>query len=237
MSRFSDQIILAYVDGELDPKWVTELEAAMDADPALAERVARHAELRATAGQAFASVLREPAPERLLSAVGIERPAKPAKVVRPRFGAPRGFGLPQWAAMAACLVVGVLVGRAPMIEEGPVKSVAGGLEARGELVAALDGKLAADPGPIRVGLSFRDNAGAYCRTFQMDAEALAGVACRNGEGWDLRMTARFNAQAASDYRMAASATPPAVLAYVDSAMAGAPLDRGQEIAARKTGWR
>lgn len=231
MSRFSDQIIVAYVDGELDPKWVTELEAAMDADPTLADRVARHAELRAAGGQALSGVLAEPVPERLLAAAGV---APPAKVVRPRFGAPRGFGLPQWAAMAACLVVGVGAGRM-LMDTGPIKPVVGGLFAQGELAAALDGQLSADAGTIRVGLTFRDNAGAYCRTFQ--APSQAGVACRSGESWDLRMIMRSKAQAAGGYRMAASATPPAVLAYVDSAIAGAPLDRGQEIAARKAGWR
>lgn len=233
MTRFSDQIIVAYVDGELDPQWVAELEAAMEADPILADRVARHMDLRIAAGGAFGAVLDEPVPERLLAAAGVEGPAK---VVRPRFGGVRGFGLPQWAAMAACLVAGVVAGRL-LMDTGPVKPVDGGLEARGELAAALDGQLSADPGPIRVGLTFRDNVGAYCRTFQMDAEALAGVACREQARWALRMTARSRAKVVGDYRMAASAIPPAVLAYVDGAVAGAPLDRGQEVAARKAGWR
>lgn len=233
MSRFSDQIIVAYVDGELDPQWVSELEAAMEADPALAQRVVAHTGLRDVVAGAFGGAMSEPVPERLLVAAGV---TVSAKLARPRFGAPRGFGLPQWAAMAACLVAGVVAGRM-LMDLGPIRLVEGGLHARGELAIALNEKLSAETGPIQVGLTFRDKAGAYCRTFQMQADAMAGVACRTGEGWDLRMTTRYTARSGGDYRMAGSAGPPAVLAYVDEAMSGAALDRRQEIAARKSGWR
>lgn len=226
MSRFEDEVLLAYVDGELDAARAAELEAAMDGDPVLAGRVARHMELRTAASGAFAGVLDEPVPERLILAAGSEG------VARPAFGRPRGFGLPQWAAMAACLVAGVLVGRGLTPAEGPVAG--SGLEAQGVLAEALDDKLSAEPGPVRVGFTFRDAAGDYCRTFQ--AEALAGVACREDDGWGLRVTAAAEPQT-GQYRTAGAAMPPAVLAYVDGAIAGTPLDRDQEVAAREANWR
>ncbi|MFN3514743.1 MAG: anti-sigma factor family protein [Phenylobacterium sp.] len=221
--------ILAYVDGELDAAQAEAFETAMAADPDLAERVARHAELRQAVGGAFAEVLKEPVPERLAEA------ATAAVVVRPHFGRLGAWGPPQWAAMAACLVAGVFVGRL-LIEPSPFASRGGELLAQGALAGALESQLAAEPGPIRIGLSFRDRQGAYCRTFAIEKDALAGLACKDGGGWAVRIAAAYQAQS-GEYRMAASAAPPAVLAAVDDAIAGEPLDGEAEAAARATGWR
>jgi len=241
MTGFDDERLMAYVDGELGPQVCSEIEAAMAADPVLAERVARHRALRQAAAQAFAGVLSEPVPERLLRAAG------KVEILRPSFGASRAAaGRPPWlqlAAMAACLVVGLAVGRS--LEFGEPAALApapgGGLQARGVLAAALDRQLAAEPGvkKISVGLSFRSKVGGYCRTFQMSREALAGLACRREGRWAAVMVTGSAVRGGDPqgYRMAASAAPPAVLAAVDEMIDGAPLDREQEIAARASGWR
>jgi hypothetical protein len=44
-------------------------------------------------------------------------------------------------------------------------------------------------------------------------------------------------QTSTDYRTAASATPPAVLASVDATIAGEALDAAAERAARDRGWK
>lgn len=226
----SKETVLAYVDGELSHEEALTVEAAMTSDPALAEEVARHLQLRDAAGGAFAAVLTEPVPERLLAAA---REAPSERVARSALV--RRFGPPHWAAMAACLALGVLAGYA--IPSGPVVSGAGGLQARGALARALDGKLAADEGPVRMGVSFRDAGRAYCRTFRMDREALAGLACREDGRWAVRTLAEVRPQAGGDYQMAGSAMPPAVLAAMDQMMVGDPLDRTEETAARAGGWK
>jgi hypothetical protein len=237
----SDEKIIAYVDGELDAAGVAEIETAMAADPELAERVARQADLRAATRHAFAGVLQEAVPERLLRAAG----ALPegAEVIRPDFQnaakPTRGKRAAPfyWMAIAASLVVGVLVGRA--LDPAPFAAGPGGLQARGDLASALDHKPSAEAGVVRIGLSFRNGERAYCRTFQMDREALAGLACREGDRWMVRMTAasKGGPGGGDGYRMAASAIPAAVLSSVDETIVGEPLDAAQEREALAAGWR
>src|SRR5207253_696626 len=61
---YSEETLMAYADGELDPAARAALEAAMAADPGLAQRVARHQALRARLRAALDPVLDEPLPQR-----------------------------------------------------------------------------------------------------------------------------------------------------------------------------
>jgi anti-sigma factor RsiW len=54
--NFDDETLMAYADGELDGTARAAVEAAMAADAALAERVARHHELRRRLQAAFEPV-------------------------------------------------------------------------------------------------------------------------------------------------------------------------------------
>lgn len=226
MSQISDEMLLAYADDELDAAGRAAVEAALEADAALAERLAAHLDLSLAAKGAYADALAEPPPERLTrAALGA--------VVRPAFGV-RAGGMSRWAALAACLVVGVFVGRLA-VTEPPLRVADEGLVAGGQLAEALDDELAGGQEPIRIGLSFRSQNG-YCRTFQMEAARLGGLACREGRDWRVTMTAPMKPSDA-EYRMASSSTPAAVLAAVDELMVGEALDREQEAAARRRGWR
>lgn len=228
-----EETILAYVDGELGLAEMAVLEAEIARDSELARRVASHRALRETAAGAFAGLLTEPVPDRLLAAALGE-----PEVTRPDFGRTRRIALPAWVAMAASLVAGVMLGQAvSMLNRSPIASGAQGLEARGELARALDRNLAADDGPVRMGVTFRDAGRAYCRTFVIQRDGLAGVACRDGQRWAVRMATEASPGEGGSYRMAASAMPPAVLALVDAMMVGEPLDRAGEEAARAAGWK
>jgi hypothetical protein len=61
------------------------------------------------------------------------------------------------------------------------------------------------------------------------------LACRSGNGWQLKGLFAAPEGQASDYRMAG--TDPNLAALVDSTMAGAPLDADSERAALKRHWR
>jgi len=227
-----DETILAYVDGELGPAEAAALEAEIARDPGLARRIADHRALREAAAGAFAGVLAEPVPDRLLAAAM----AEPA-VVRADFGRSRRLAVPAWAAMAASLAIGVMLGQGvQMLNHSPLSVGDRGLEARGELAGALDHNLAADPGAVRLGVSFRDAERSYCRSFFIERDALAGVACREDGRWAVRMTAEAKPGEAGGYRMAASAMPPPVLSAIDTMMVGEPLDRTGEEAARAADW-
>src|ERR1700736_4408975 len=109
---FSEETLMAYADGELDPATRAAVEAAMAGDPQLAQRVARHQRLRTRLSGAFDPVLDEPLPQRLLNTVrSAPANARADNVVplqRARASAPR-WSWPQWGAIAASLVAGVLL--------------------------------------------------------------------------------------------------------------------------------
>lgn len=216
--------IMAYLDGEMSRAQRRAFEAEMAADPALAAEVAAHRELGQKLSDAYDPVADEPVPLALtLAAEAANDPPR------------RRFGL-AWAGMAATLVVGVLAGRFVLAPERTI-GVGTELAARSELARALEDQLAPQPGAVRIGLTFKDGAGRYCRTFQSRRGGLAGLACREEGSWQVRTATRWTPADAPAYRTAASELPPEVLAAVDRERAGEVLDAAQERAARDAGWR
>jgi hypothetical protein len=220
-----DERLMAYIDGELAPAERAAFERELAADPGLQSEVAHHQALRSRLAAAFDPVVEEPVPLRLTLA------AQAANAPGLRWRAP------PWAAMAACLVLGVALGRAVLPERGPLVARDGMLVARGQLAKALDQRLAAEDGAVRVNLSFRSTEGRYCRTFQSAPDRMAGVACHGPQGWTARALATWSPAADATYRTAGSETPAPVLSAVDGLIAGAPLDAAAERAARDRGWK
>lgn len=255
--RISDETLAAYVDGELEPLEKARVEAAARTDAALARRIQAQKRLRERMAGAFAEAVSEPPPERLLEAIRAPRPAAPVvdlSEARARRAAAAKKPAPSmawapWAAAAACLVLaaGVAYRFAPLFpgqgDGAMIGGPPGSLMAQGPLAGALDHQLAS-AGPaageaVRVGVSFRSTEGRYCRTFQVSrGDGFAGLACRETGGWRIRMAVANAASAqAPTYRQAASETPAAILNAMDGMIQGAPLDAGQEAAARAKGWR
>ncbi|PVM93427.1 anti-sigma factor [Caulobacter radicis] len=253
----SDEEVFAYVDGELPPEAMAKITAAMTKDPALAARIQAQRDLRRLLSGAHAGVLREPVPpdlkatvtagskpaeviafpqpkpkEKLKDKAKVQKPATPV-AGRPAFRKP-----PAWAAMAACLVAGLAIGRLAL----PSPPTADGRAAEppmavGPLARALeDGAAAQGQDPVRIGVTFKSQAGRWCRTFQ--GQDQAGVACRADGAWRVLASAPATAPAAGgEYRQAASETPTAVMAVVDGMISGAPLDAAGEAQALKSNWR
>jgi len=223
-----DERLIAYVDGELPPAERARLEAEIAADPGLAARLARHRALADGVSAAYATVLEEPIPPRLTAAAS----AANDRAVRAH---PARFA--PWAAAAAALVVGVVAGRVVGPTSATLVAQDGSLTAQGRLDRALDLQLAADPGPVKIGLTFRTADGRVCRTFESGPDRLAGLACRAGGRWTARTVTAWSPEPQGAYRQAASETPPELLAAVDSLIAGEPLDAAAERAARDRGWK
>jgi hypothetical protein len=217
--------VMAYLDGELDPAARQAFEAEISADRALAAEVEAHRTLATALSAAYDPVLHEPVPPRLELAAWAANDA------------PRRIGGLIWGALAASLVVGLLVGRLVLTPPPPRLSVGATVPARHLLAAALDRQLAAEPGAIRIGLTYRDLGGRYCRTFQSSRDRLAGLACRDGSAWRLKTATAWSPTPGPAYRTAASAMPPEVVAAVDRTLGGDTFDAAQEKAARDRGWR
>ncbi len=250
--RFTEEVIMAYADGELDDSTRFEVELAMRQDPALAEKIRQHQVLRSNVFDAFSGTLTERVPQRLQSA------ARSGKVVHldsvrqlrtppaPPPGVPdkQGWSWPQWGALAATLVVGVLAGSISSQKLGSSAQLAafhadsGALVAEGGLSQALTAQLAsgaAADAPVRVGVSFVAKDGQYCRSFMLPK--MAGLACRSGDGWRIPVMASAAASAPGAYRQAGSEMPAAVLDAIDERIAGKPMDAAAERAASAQGWK
>lgn len=246
--RFTEETIMAYADGELDDTTRFEVELAMRQDPALAEKIRQHQLLRSNVFGAFAGTLDEEVPQRLQAA------ARTGKVVHldsvrqlrtpppaPPRRARQGWAWPEWGALAATLIVGVLAGGIGSHKLGGAQLAAldgGALKAEGKLAAALTQQLAgAAPADaeVRLGVSFVARDGNYCRSFMLPK--MAGLACRSGDEWRIPVMASSVAGAAGDYRQAGSAMPAAVLDAIDERIAGKTLDANDEGEASKRGWK
>jgi hypothetical protein len=239
-------MLMAYADGELDLVARAEIEAAIAADPEVARSVERHRALRARVQAAYSGVLDEPVPTQLaslvtppISAPVVDLATRRVERAAPSPAAPKRWVLSQRSAMAAALALGAFIG--VLLLRGPAalyEESESGLVARGDLARALTWQLAGDPGAgaVRIGMSFRDRSGAYCRTFRLQHEApLAGLACRSGEDWRLQVLAAAVPEGGE--LRGAAAMPMVVLQAVDITIDGEPLDAADETAARDAGWR
>ena len=223
--------LAAFADGELGEPRRSQVEAEVAQDEALAAEVERHRALKAQLGAHFAPVLDQPVPERLTALLGGGEPVV-ADFTAARQKREARRGIPRWGwiagpALAASLALAVILPRG-----GASEGYAGT-----QLAAVLDERLVAEQAPdedVRVLLSFRDDAGAYCRAFSGDEQS--GIACRDEAGWKLQIEGAGGAGQDTDYRMA-GADAAEIMARAQEMAAGPALDAADERAARASGWR
>lgn len=230
----SDDMLMAWLDGELNADDRATVTAALAADPALQARLERQRRLRARLTARYDPVADEPVPDRLR--MMLEPKVVDLTGVRARRPRPVWQSL---AAIAATLVFGIAIGtRVPGgSAAGPVAVENGRMVAAGQLADALDRQLAstqAPDAPTRIGVSFARADGQWCRTF--DSEALSGLACHDDGRWQMIVTATGSQPAPGEYRQAGSVAP-VVLERAQELMAGEPLDAAGERRAQEAGWR
>ena len=227
------ETLMAYADGELDPLAAKRVEAAIANDPVLAAQVEQHRKLAAPLRAAFDPVAAAPV------SPGVEAMLRDAAKVAPLVPRPVRRERTFWmGAVAASLVAGLLAG--PLLFQRDPDGVAmhdGAAIASGAVAKALGTQLAsaqASDAPVRVGVTFRDGARRWCRTFE--AGATGGIACTQGRDWRIERLYGGVAQQGSAYRQAGSPAA-AMMADAQAMMASDPLDANAERAARDAGWR
>lgn len=224
--RIDEARLIAWIDGELAPDDLAQVEQAVAADDQLRALADKHRALRMRFEAAFAPIAEQ--------TVALPRSADIVSLDAVRSARSGGTrSAPRWwvpGAIAASLVMGLLIGQ--MGQRAGVGDRADALALAPPLAHALDRQLAGEAGPLRVTLSFRGHDGAYCRSFT--AAHLAGVACRAPEGWQLRYAAPSQ-EKTGDYRMAGN--DPAEAGAIAAMIDGDPLDAGSEREARAKGWR
>jgi len=233
----NEEALFAYIDGELEGEERARIEAEIAADPALQKIVAEHRALAAELQSAFSTVLDAPVPPALSMSAATDAPVVSLAEERSRRDRRRAsWGMSHWAAMAATLVAG-LIGGAIFNggSTGPVTERDGQLVASSWLEDALDTQLASTQSasdPVRIGMTFRKNDGAICRSFAV--QTAEGVACREGKLWQLEGLLHREPAQTGDYRLASSF---GAAELVDGLIAGEALDQEQERAAREAGWK
>lgn len=117
MQQLSDELLIAYLDGELGASERREVEGRLDIDPVAREKLATLAEAGGLVRLAFDEIMHEPIPDRLIAAArGETGSPEPGAKVLP-FNAlqsrKRGLNAPRWwvgVALAASLFALLLGG-------------------------------------------------------------------------------------------------------------------------------
>lgn len=237
-TRYDDETLMAFTDGELDPATVAEVARAAAADPAVASRIAVFA--RSRAALAAEAVHPEPVPadlEARVRAMAVGAGARPAAA----------RGAPLWQpALAAGLALAVGLGAGLILGSGRQAGAPAGLEIA--LGSALPAPLAEALGRVPSGMatrlpeggqfapvaSFMGGDGALCREFSLEAAAktVVAVACRDGNGdggvWRARIAVAA-APAGASFQPAGGLE--ALDAYLATEGAGPPLSPEAEAAA------
>jgi hypothetical protein len=215
-----DETLMAFADGTLPAAEADRIATALDADPALAERVALLADGRRIAARAFRDVLDEPIPARLLAAASPAAAAAANDNRRP------------WRIVALAAAAGLLLGAFLGTQlPGNTPADAGLLPAR--LATALENT--SEGGPVS-GTHLAEG-GLYCRRFMLPdgPTTLQGLACRDPEGWRLRVAV---ARTTDDTSFEpASADDPVIDDILERLGAGPALDAASVTAAQQRGWR
>lgn len=259
-SAFTDSQLAAFLDGTLeDEQLAAAIEAAINDEPALAERAMALAAggndgTAQAVRDAFAPVLDAPVPARLTEALAAPGGAQVVHLAdrrdhtrarpQPANDTGGGWRWPQFAAVAASLALGVMIG-GPLL--GGREGGAGGepgalLLANANVSAMLDAAPSgqrqdlAALGEGEVVLTFRNSAGALCRQFTITAhgggtsDALA-CAARGGD-WEVEAFGR-RAAPAGEMKLAGGDAAVGVVAAVDEQIAGDPLIGPEELAELK----
>jgi len=251
----SDETLMLYTDGELEPEARAAVEKAIAGDVAIAARVARYRAERDILRAAYAPILEEAVPTRLLAAAESATPPRAAAAVdltarraaRSASQRIKSWSWPEWGAIAASLLIGLLVAQlqSARIDSSLVRVGREGLMASRALQTALSRQLASTQStdaPIRVGLTFENTSGQLCRTFTAQgAQSWSGLACFAAGEWRLGMAVESLPGSARQLtpdtmRMASTDMPPALLRAVTDQIRGEPLDADAERAARDRGW-
>lgn len=240
---FTDETLMAFADGELDPAEDARVAAAVAADPELARRLAVFSGTRDVLARAAAArpetVVPDALMERVRATLDAERtPGGQTVVPFRRPLAARVPAFPRAIAASLALAAGLAGGFVAGLSFGdgdPAGLRIASLQTPG-LTRALSSlpsgaRQAVEGGEIALIASFRNADGEFCREFEYDGAARAtvvSVACRAGADWETRFAV---VAGAADTGYAPASSLETLDAYLAAVGAGAPLTPEEEAAA------
>lgn len=231
-TKVTDEMLMAYVDGEVDAATRKDVLRTVEADPKLAARLREFEETRRLARLAYRDIIETPAPERLVGSIlnagrADDREEAASKVVAFPRRRMMMAALPLAASIALVFGAGGYWwgqsgGSGPADVLGP-SAVAEALSetASGEATAV----------EIAGAESYLDSLATYrvvggiCRTFDLSGGSLEtplrGVGCGRGEVWTVDMAVAFGGQ--DTYSPASAGLAESINVYLDSLEAEGPL--------------
>ncbi len=242
---WTDEQLSAFLDGELPAQDMDALARELESDVALAARI----ESLGAANTAFVDAISQVDAAPMTSGLKAAMEATPAaKVIAFR---PRSFVafVAEHRAIAASLVCAVAVwgvmsststgASIDPFAPGPDGLVVANSQLHEMLESAPTGQASAIGEATAVPrLTFAAADGAFCRQFEvMTNEATsAAIACREDQGWRTLLVAYGLARPVGEFQTASAARSPALEAFLDEHMAGAPMNAEAEAALLKSRW-
>jgi hypothetical protein len=248
-SASDDDALSALIDGTLPRDETAALQARLEREPALAARLVAMERANRAVRDAYAQVVDEPLPDRVLELLRAPHAGADNVVAlgarKTRRALPAWF--PQAAAAGIALAIGLGLGFGLGQRSGD-SAAAGALAATGAVAPGsglydlLESAPSGDRRALDAGataearLTFKAVDGVWCRelTATSRAQSSVALACRRDDGWRLELVG----VAAADgelYRPAGAESPfqEAVGALID----GAPLEPEAERALLANGWQ
>lgn len=252
MTTVTDEMLSAFLDGELEPSRADEIRAALSNEPALRARLAQFRQSDDVMRSAASTLENRHLPKSVTTLLGHEH-SDAGDLVRQRGDRPRdGRFWPTALAASIALVVGLVSGSLYLgttVEAGAPGSqdVAGRVEPGQPLFAALEavpsgetvtmGTAEATMHPV---LSFESVGGEVCREFEFSRpnESVRAIACRENEAWRVDFAVRAESlEANSGYQTASASDVKLIDEYVAGVMAGDAFGAETEAKLISNGWR
>jgi hypothetical protein len=248
----TDELLVAYVDDELDEAQRAMVRSVLDSNPMLCRRAEEMRLSRDLLREAFPLQVSAPVPagidaaaNRLAEACAkLSAPPAPAS----RFEGRRKYAMAAAVVLSLTAAAGYLAWRMGLgFPQEPVTQL---LQLDPD--SALNGVLESTPSAqvvnastegasIRAVLTFRAKDGRFCREFEVVAPAggSTGIACRDHGVWraEVLLSATAAPPDSNYYTPAGGSEEPAVAEVADRLIQGDPLSAEEEARLLSNGWR
>ncbi len=236
--------IAAFLDGQMADAEMANFEAAMNADPALAEAVARYSANDNLLRGAFDAPIQQGVDDALLTRMGLAETgaANVADIaVARKSKAVANDNSPGWkrwrwpaaGSIAAALVAAVMLQTSPIPEPGAQFAQAMETLPSGQVAQLAKGET------VEPLLTFKAGDGRLCREFSRSGpQAATGIACRSNAGWAVVANVKGTTALGNSGQIetATGADDSALAGAYQSLKASDPLDSEAEKALIAIGW-
>lgn len=228
MTKVTDEMLMAYVDGELDGPAADDVRRATESDTELARRAESFRASRSIAREALAGIRAEPVPERLIQTV---LGSANTNIVPAR----RYWALPLAASVA---IMAGLAGYWLALQSTPGSGDLFGnrqvAEALGNTPSGRERAVQTAGGTAHLKtVATYQVEGGLCRTFELagGSQTVRGVGCSQNAEW--RVSVAVAMGDSGSFAPASSGAPAAVEAFLDALDARGPLSAEEEAALAK----